>query len=203
MRPKIIVGALLAAVALLCVAVLITKTLRPSSTASLPTGGDKTAPSEEPPQRPTQPVVSIASAGTHASTTNTPGTEDPAHSLYVRQRIAQLDALAMKNDAASRDTILSELQNPDKEIRKGALAATIQFGDRSVNPRLREIAAQTEDPAEKAELLAAADYLDLPSLTEVLAERKALGLTNTFRMSTNAPARRPHGPPSQNSPVAQ
>ena len=71
-------------------------------------------------------------------------------------------ALAMNDDPDSFNIIWSELSNQDKEIRAGALAAIVQFGDRSVTPRLRELAGQTQDPYEKINILAAADQLDLP-----------------------------------------
>jgi hypothetical protein len=83
------------------------------------------------------------------------------------------------------------MRNPDKAIRKGALEAAIQFGDRSVVPTLQDIAAQTDDPAEKAEILAAIDYINLPSLTEYLSQRNAAGLTNTPQISTNRSGHRP------------
>jgi len=111
------------------------------------------------------------------------------HAEFVHQRIAELNALAMNNDSASLETILSELRNPDRQIRKGALEATIQFEDRAAIPRLKEIAAATDDEEEKSELLAAADYLNLPSLTEYLAEqqaqREAEGITNPPAPRTN------------------
>ena len=53
------------------------------------------------------------------------------------------------------------------EIRAGALEAVIQFGDHTVSPRLRELAAQTQDPAEQAAILEAADDLDLPPITDL------------------------------------
>jgi len=89
------------------------------------------------------------------------------HAAYVQERNAELMSLAMNNDSNSLNTIWSELSNADPEIRAGALAAVVQFGDRSVTPRLRELAAQTPDTAEKAEIIKAADFLDLPSLTEL------------------------------------
>jgi hypothetical protein len=105
------------------------------------------------------------------------------HAEYVQQRISQLNALAMNNDSASLETILSELRNPDRQIRKGALEATIQFEDRAAIPRLKEIAAETDDEEEKSDLLAAADYLNLPSLTEYLAQQQTQqstsGITNS------------------------
>lgn len=93
--------------------------------------------------------------------------QETNRAVYVRDRIAELMALGMNNDSNSLNTIWGELANPDKEIRAGALAAVVQFGDRSVVPNLRELAAQTQDATEKAEIIKAADFLDLPSLTEV------------------------------------
>jgi len=86
---------------------------------------------------------------------------------YVQKRVAELTALAMNNDPNSFASIWSELSNPDKEIRAAALEAVVQFGDRSVVPRLREFAAHVEDPFEKVSILTAAEHLELPSLSEL------------------------------------
>jgi len=128
------------------------------------------------------------------------------HVQFVHQRIEELNALAMNNDSASLETILSELRNPDRQIRKGALEATIQFEDRAAIPRLKEIAAETDDEEEKSELLAAADYLNLPSLTEYLAQqqaqREAEGITNLPHVPrTDRILHRP--PPRQRMQAAQ
>lgn len=130
------------------------------------------------------------------------------HAQYVHQRIEELNALAMNNDSASLETILSELRNPDRQIRKGALEATIQFEDRAAIPRLKEIAAETDDEEEKSELLAAADYLNLPSLTEYLAqqqaEREAEGITNVPPVQrTNRSLNRRQRQQMQSQPAAQ
>ena len=97
--------------------------------------------------------------------------EEESHEQKVRQRIAELNDLAMNSDTNSLSTILAELNNSDKEIRKGALEAVIQFADRAAIPRLHEIADRTEDATEKAALLEAIEYLKLPSLTEYLREK--------------------------------
>ncbi len=92
------------------------------------------------------------------------------HEKYVAEQIHRLNDLAMNDDTASRDTILSELKNnPDKEIRAAALEAAIQFDDRSVVPPMQQIAAETQDPEEKAAILEAIDYINLPSLSEYAA----------------------------------
>ena len=118
---------------------------------------------------PAQPPVSNTPAVTNipAIIAVAPDIQDTNHAEYVQQRVAELTSLAMNDDSNSFNTIWSELSNPDKEIRAGALEAVIQFGDHSVSPRLRELAAQTQDPAEQAAILEAADYLDLPPITDL------------------------------------
>ena len=168
MRPKVVVAILLLAVVLMGVIVLMSKALRPQSTSASADSGKVSpavAASNNPVKAPAinpPPVVSAAPvAGTNAAA---------AHAQYVRQQIEKLQALSWNNDVQSRDTILSELKkNPDKEIRAAALEAAIQFDDRSVVPPMQEIAAQTEDPDEKAAILEAIDYINLPSLTEFMA----------------------------------
>jgi hypothetical protein len=86
----------------------------------------------------------------------------------IQSRAAELMQLAMNDDAASLEAILKELRNPNRGMRDAALQATIQFGSRDAIPRLSEAAQQTDDPAEKSQLLSAIEFLKLPSLTEVL-----------------------------------
>lgn len=168
MRPKVVVAILLLAAGLLGVIVLMSNALHPQSTASSADSGKVSpaaAASNQPVEAPASnppPVVAAAPA----ADTNTAA----AHAQYVSRRIKELNALAMNDDVQSRDTILSELKNnPDKKIRAAALEAAIQFDDRSVVPPMQEIAAQTQDPEEKAAILEAIDYINLPSLTEYMA----------------------------------
>ena len=175
MRPKVVFVILLLAAGLLGIIALASKVLHPQSTASADNG--KVLPAAAASNQPVEisasnppPVVSMAPvAATNAAPAA--GTNDAAaHAQYVSRRIKELDALAMNNDVQSRDTILSELKNnPDKKIRAAALEAAIQFGDRSVVPPMQEIAAQTQDPDEKAAILDAIDYINLPSLAEFMA----------------------------------
>ncbi len=211
MRPRVAITVLLGAVLLLGVAALLSNLFRgpseppPTENATRPRAeAASTRPADRTAAR---PVPRSSFTGSNTAIGATPASNDLAHSEYVRRRIAELDALAMKDDAVSRDMILSELQNPDRAIRKGALEAAIQFNDRSVIPRLQEAAALTEDPAEKAEILEAIEYIKLPSLTEYLAEQKArresMALTNPSLIVTNRRAQPllPPPPPSpQNNP---
>ena len=125
---------------------------------------------------------------TQSSVTNVTSGADVDHDKEVEKRIAELSDLSTKDDAASRDVILSELQNSNKAIRAGALEAIVQFGDRSVVPRLEQLAAETGDADEKAALLESAEYLKLPSLSEFLASQK----TNVHSTATNPSVRDPN-----------
>ena len=159
MRPKVVIGILLLAAGLLAVIVFASKSVRPQP----PVENEVVSIS---PTNPVAPIASPVISTTHVSGTNNPA----AHAQYVRQRIKELNALAMNNDVQSRDEILSEVKNnPDRKIRAAALEAAIQFDDRSVVPPLQAIAAQTADPDEKDAILKAIDYINLPSLTEFRA----------------------------------
>ena len=89
-------------------------------------------------------------------------------------RVADVYRMVMRRDASAREALLAELTNPDPTVRRAALDGIIQLGDRSMIPRLREIEAATEDTTEKAEILEAINYIELPSWTEYLAQRGAL-----------------------------
>ena len=125
----------------------------------------------------------------HAATTNSTNSELSAK--YIRERKEEFYNLSMREDQNSLNILLSEMQNSNKEIRKAALESVVQFDDRTSIPRLQEIANQTDDPEEKSEILAAIDYIKLPSLSEYIAERKAykaeMGITNKSRSVIRKP----------------
>jgi hypothetical protein len=89
---------------------------------------------------------------------------------YVQKKIDRLQELQVNDDDASLKEILAELTNPNPTIRHEAIEATIQFGGHTAVPVLRDLAARTSDPDEKKELQDAADFLELPSLTEIRAQ---------------------------------
>ena len=204
MRPKFAIAVLLVALLLLGVAAFVSKVfkspLEPSHAQNATNPAAEMVFRKPAAGSVTRPLTLSSFSGTDFVATTAPPTNDPAHAEYVRRRIAELNALAMKSDTVSRDIILSELQNSDRAIRKGALEAAIQFSDRSVIPRLEEVAAQTEDPTEKAEIVEAIEYIKLPSLTEYLAEQRArrasMALTNPSLISTNRRGRPALPPPA-------
>jgi hypothetical protein len=112
-------------------------------------------------------------------------TEEPALSTREEQeearvaaRIAQLWDLSAKTDRASLETLLSEVRNPDEEIRQAALDAISQSGNRAAIPGLREASAQTQDSPEKQAIEDVIEYISLPTLTEILRGQSA---TNNSR----------------------
>jgi hypothetical protein len=86
------------------------------------------------------------------------------HEAQVNERIAELQDLAMNNDPASLNTILSALGDSDAPVRKTAVEAAVQFGSRDAIPALQDAAAQTEDPQEKIDVLKAVEFLKIPPL---------------------------------------
>ena len=93
---------------------------------------------------------------------------DEQHEARVTARIAQLRNLSTKTDRASLDTLLSEVKNPELEIRQAALDAISQPGHRAAIPALREVAAQTEDSRDKQAIVDVIEFISLPTLTELL-----------------------------------
>jgi hypothetical protein len=118
------------------------------------------------------PEVAASTRPTLAPTNQPVGNAAQDRYDQIKKRVIELGALAMEDDAASLATILSELENPEPQIREAALDATVQFGSRDAIPRLRELAARTEDLQTRHAFEQAAEFLTLPSLTEVLDERK-------------------------------
>ena len=62
--------------------------------------------------------------------------------------------------------LLGKLDNASAEVRGNALEALKQLGDRQAIPVLQQKAETISDPAEKARILAAADFLAMPKFGE-------------------------------------
>ncbi len=92
------------------------------------------------------------------------------HADYVLERKTQLMDLTTSDDPGALKTILSELNNPDPDIRKTALASAVEVGSPDAIPALQNQMAWVEDPAEKVEIQKAIDFLQLPSADQVNAE---------------------------------
>jgi len=98
---------------------------------------------------------------------------DVKHDAFVEARTAELQDLSRKTDPAALEVLLSEVKNPDPEIRQAALDAISQSGNRNAIPGLQETAAQTEDATEKQTIMELIEFLKLPTLTEILQKQGA------------------------------
>jgi hypothetical protein len=176
MRPKIVLAVVLAGVVGL-VAIFYLKHLaapaRPTPVATV-TPEIKPATPTVPPAVNSPMVAAPAPAITRAIPVPQAAVDTNAlaeeHHAYVQARIDKLQELQANDDAQSLQAILAELTNADKEIREAAIESTIQFSSRDAIPVLQDLAARTTDPEEKKELQDAADFLALPTLSEIRAQ---------------------------------
>lgn len=186
MRPKVVIAILLAVLAgfagIFFLKRLTTPAQPPSPAANVqalasapPISPDASVVHEIAPDVP--PVSTVITNSTPenqiAQVTNIPPvapvTDAPVvdHEAYVQSEIDKLQELQANDDAQSLRAILADLTNPDKTIRVAAIEATTQFGSRDAIPALKDLAAHTPDPDEKQQLQDAADFLALPSITEL------------------------------------
>jgi hypothetical protein len=126
-------------------------------------------PSPPPGGRATTPAASGVEA-------NPAGPEEAQEALFAA-RLERCRHLAAQTDDASLETLISELMNPDREFRTAVLDVITQAGNRAVIPKLEALAFRLEDPAAQQEILDAVDFLQLPTLTEML--NQASGATNS------------------------
>jgi hypothetical protein len=109
----------------------------------------------------------------------------PPHAIPAPNLASALPA----PDPESVEGILAALASPDKATRTEAIENAKQLADRSVAPLLQAAAERLEDPAEKAALLAAIDFINLPSFADLQqaqsANRLAAGLPPLAQASFN------------------
>ncbi|MGA2180018.1 MAG: HEAT repeat domain-containing protein [Verrucomicrobiota bacterium] len=193
MRPKIVILILLAALA------GVTGILLIKHRGSPPPAAAPIAITETKPAAP-QTAPTIANVPPPA-----PVAAAPVATLTPEQRQAAIDAetdrlqqWSMNDDPESLSNILADLTNPEKEVRKAAIEAADQFGSTNAIPILKNLAANNEDPEEKAALLEAANFLSLPSIFDTgtsttPAEREA---RRQARMQNHAPNQNPPAAPN-------
>ena len=176
MRPKVIVVLLAGAITLLVILGLTRPGTSPTPNAEIP------AVMAEP-QKPTASPAAMASAqqvaaaqpqkSANAAPSVPQADNTTRYEGYLATRAEELRRLSMMDDPESLETILSEMDNRSPELRAVALEACVQFGSRDAIPRLKEAAARAPTEEEKRSIEEAIEYLKLPSLTEVINERRA------------------------------
>lgn len=188
MRPKLVLSVLAVALLIAVVAAYVAREGSPPKVESNTPGPGLQRAARQPDNRVEQAAVHSSSTAATAPAAEIP-TESAAGVIFpptssevaspaskvkddIAARIAMLQKLARTKDAQSLEIILSELTHKEKAVREEAREAAIQFGSRDAIPRIKEVAAMTEDPYEKVELLEAADFLALPTLGEFRARVK-------------------------------
>lgn len=158
----------------LAIAVMLSKVFHPRPAAA-PTQVAISPPNPSPVTPAPKPAVVVVPVPITATNhdTNAIARQKLDHENYVNRRHEELLDLAREGGPAANQKILDELKNPDRAIRGAALDALEQANDRSVVPQMQQIADQTDDPEDKQAVLDAIDFINLPSFTEILQQRKA------------------------------
>jgi hypothetical protein len=184
MRPGLLLG-LLGVVVLAALALIVIPRKGavppPVEPGAIVSAGTTSAPGEAGAVATTEPRPIEAPAATNVSRTPKMSAEarEEQREAQVAARIAELRELSTKTDRGSLDTLLSELRNPQPEIREAALDIISESGNRGAIPGLIDAAAQTEDEGEKQAITKAIEFLQLPTLTETLnLQRSTGGATN-------------------------
>lgn len=171
MRPKIIIIILLAGLASVTGILLIKHQGSSPPAAPIAITETKPAPPQTAPAITNVPPPAPAPVATNALTSE-------QRQAAIDAETARLQQWSMNDDPASLSSILADLTNSEKEIREAAIEAAEQFGSTNAIPILKNLAANDEDPEEKAALLEAAHFLSLPSIFDGIqpstpAEREA------------------------------
>jgi hypothetical protein len=95
----------------------------------------------------------------------------------VLEKLSAVEELAVRNDPAALKELLVTLSDSNPKIRRAALDAVIQVGDRAAIPTLKALAAKTEDAREKTALLDAVEFLEMPSLSEIRARTNSSAIS--------------------------
>jgi hypothetical protein len=195
MRPKIVILILLAALAGVT-GILLIKHQGAPPPAAAPIAITETKAAAPQTARTITSVPPTAPAPVAAAPVAT-------NTLTPEQRQAAIDAetdhlqqWSMNDDPASLSNILADLTSPEKEVRQAAIEAAEQFGGTNAIPILKNLAANDEDPKEKAALLEAAHFLSLPSIFDVDNS------TTPAERDARRPAQMQKRAPNQNSSAA-
>jgi len=175
MRPKFVIALLLLALLVLGGALVLKRSLERK--AAPPTNSLSTAPAPAPDSNalaqapsPVEPALVPATVAANP-TNNLTGEQRQA---AIEDEIDRLQQWSANDDPQSLSNILADLNNPEKDIRDAAIEATKQFGSTNAIPALKAAADATDDPHEKVALLEAAEFLSLPSLTDLRAQAPPL-----------------------------
>ena len=162
MRPKVVILILVIAAGLVAVLVLLKGVIGGRSSNVPPVAAIGEPTNQEPPT-----VTTVqANPDVNPDSSNTPAmTSEEARAAQIQRDLDEVrEALAngTVDPSATEDILLNKVTNPEKEVRKAALEALIQLNDTNAIPRLQQAVKSLEDPHDKAAVLDAIAYLQLP-----------------------------------------
>jgi len=96
----------------------------------------------------------------------------PEYSNWAEDRIDALDDLSSAEDSYLKLQLLSEVRNPDGNIREAALNSLKLVRDRNAIPYLVLLVNATADPAIAEEILDTIEFLETETLTERRARKR-------------------------------
>jgi hypothetical protein len=178
MRPKLVLFVLLLAIALAVALVFFRQPSTPASNANADslanpstqaaaqaaaTASTSTKPKSADATPGDRELATLAAAGITNSNELSP---EERHQAYIEARVAELSDLGFEEDADSLNNILSDLTNPDEEIRDAAREAAVQFGSKDAIPALTLALQQLDDVDERTKFKEAIDFLKLPSIND-------------------------------------
>ena len=164
MRPKIVIALLLPAILLLGAVLFfkqhVANTAKPAAAVTPAPAMTSVAPAAAPAIASVVPAP--APAPVVVKQTMTPEEREAA----VNAEKSRLFEWEMNDYPQSLSKILTDLTNPEKEIRVAAIEATKQFGSKDAIPTLQQLAQNTADAGEQTALLEAADFLSLTPISD-------------------------------------
>lgn len=190
MRPKIIIAISLIAAVVVALAIMLSKTSKISQLHPTETPAQTAVASTNSASTATLAASTVATSPALTATnngTNTVEQKELAHEKYVEKRSDEFMSFAALNDSKAHQKIVNALYDSDRAIRQAALDALEQSDDRSVIPDMQKVADQTDDPDDKQAIEDAIDFIQLPSLSDVLKQKKAAGKLQSASGSASPP----------------
>jgi hypothetical protein len=163
MRAKVIVTAAVLALAILLPAIYFhykPDSPPPAAVPPVATADDSAPPAAGPPSILKRVAQGRPQEGLARPTEAAAGMD---RDTYIQERKVELIDLGMSDNPANLKIILSEMENPEPEIRQAALSATLDFGSKDAIPTLQNELNWATDPEEKVAILKAIEFLQLPS----------------------------------------
>jgi len=96
----------------------------------------------------------------------------PEYSNWAEDRIDELDQLSATKDLNAKLQLLSEVRNPDGNIREAAFDSLRLIRDRDTIPYLGNLADATTDPAILEQIVELIEFLEMETLTEYLENKR-------------------------------